>query len=67
MAAQQLWAAVITAVAIVIRTMSIAVEAPTTVVEFTVAAQSSEVALLFEAEPLYVEVARVLPTAVGNP
>ena len=53
-----------TAVAIVTRTISIAVEAPTTVVvEFTVAAQSSGAALLFAAEPPYVEVACVLPAA----
>jgi hypothetical protein len=47
-----LWAALITAVAIATRTISIAVEAPTTVV----AAQSSEVALLLAESP-YVEVA----------
>jgi hypothetical protein len=58
LAAQQLWAALITAVAIVTRTIRIAVGAPTTVVEFTVAAQSSEAALLFAAELPYVEVAR---------
>jgi hypothetical protein len=63
-------AALITAVAIVTRTISIAVEVPTT----EVAVQSSEapllaespsvgVALLFAAEPPYVEVARVLPAA----
>jgi hypothetical protein len=53
-----------TAVAIVTRTISIAVEAPTTVVvEFTVAARSSEAAPLFAAEPPYVEVARVSPAA----
>jgi hypothetical protein len=53
-----------TAVAIVTRTISIAAEAPTTVVvEFTVAAQWSEGALLFAAQPPYVEVARVLPAA----
>ena len=54
--ARQSWAALITAVAIVTRTISIAVEAPTTVV----AAQSSEAALLL-AEPPYVEAA--LPAA----
>ena len=59
MAAQQLWAALITAVATVTRTISIAVE----VVEFTVAAQSSQAALLFAAEPPFAEVARVLPAA----
>ena len=69
LAAQQLSAALITAAAIVTRTISLAVEAPTT----EVAVQSSEAALLAEspyvevalplAEPPYVEVARVVPAA----
>jgi hypothetical protein len=40
LAAQQLWEAVIMEAAIAIRTINIAVAAPTTVVEFTAAAQS---------------------------
>ena len=69
LAAQQLSAALITVAAIVTRTISLAVEAPTT----EVAVQSSEAALLAEspyvevalplAEPPYVEVARVVPAA----
>ena len=60
LAARPLWAAVITAVAIVTRTISIAVEAPT----MAVAAQSSEAALLLAESP-YVEVA--LPFAAEPP
>jgi hypothetical protein len=71
LAAQQLSAAVITAVAIVTRTTSIAVEAPTTEVAVPLSEAvrlSAElpyvgVALLFAAEPPYAEVARVLPAA----
>jgi hypothetical protein len=69
LAALQPRAALITAVAIATRTISIAVEAPITVVELTAAAPSSEAALLFAAERRYVEVlryvevARVLPAA----
>jgi hypothetical protein len=70
LAAQQLSAALITAAAIVTRTISLAVEAPTT----EVVAQSSGAALLLAespyvevalplAEPPYVEVARVVPAA----
>ena len=56
LAAQQWSAALITAVAIVTRTISIAVEA----LSIEVAVQSSEAALLLLAEPPYVEVALAL-------
>jgi hypothetical protein len=63
LAAQPLRPPLITVAAIVTRTISIAVEAPTTVVEeFTAAApQSSEAVLQFAVVPLFAEVARAPP------